>query len=120
MAACDAHTQSTADAYRAGGHALICTLGNSSRGNHERRAGASTGNSTHPACRSLQAQGGSAMLPQMLDWMIDRCLTRALHARTAEGAAAWAALADYYRAMLEALMDETPPPALALTLAEVA
>lgn len=46
------------------------------------------------------------MLTQMLDWMIDRCLTRALHARTAEGAAAWAALADYYRAMLEALMGE--------------
>jgi hypothetical protein len=119
MAACDAHTQSTADAYRAGGHTLICTLGNSSRGNHGRRAGASTGDSTL-ARRSLQAQGGSAMLPQMLDWMVDRCLTRALHARTAEGAAAWAALADYYRAMLEALMDETPPPALALTLAEVA
>lgn len=118
MAACGS-IQFIAEADRAGGHALmLCTPGNR-RGNDGRRAGASTGDSTL-ARRSLQAQGGSAMLPQMLDWMIDRCLTRALHARTAEGAAAWAALADYYRAMLEALMDETPPPALALTLAEVA
>lgn len=119
MAACGAQTQFIAEADRAGGHALICILGNSSRGNHERRAGASTEDST-PARRSQTVREGSAMLTQMLDWMIDRCLTRALHAQTAEGAAAWAALADYYRAMLEALMDETPPPALALTLAEVA
>lgn len=60
---------------------------------------------------------------EQADQMADRAIRRAAHARHVESKRAWLAVAEYYVALAESLLEPTPPgfaAAMAAPVAEVA